>query len=75
MGLIQRDLEERTSEKAEEMAEQRCGRPFGELPASLQMTVWMDAQQEAIEELANQADFRYDQMREKGYQPTRLGRL
>ena len=75
MGLIQRDLEERASEKAEEMAEQRCGRPFSDLPASVQMTVWMDAEQEAKDELADQADFIYDQMREKGHQPTRLGRL
>ena len=47
MGIIQRDQEERTSNKADEVAEQKYGRTFSNLPASLQMQVWMDAEQEA----------------------------
>ena len=73
MGLIQRDLEERTSEKADELAEERCGRPFSDLPASLQMQVWMDAEEEAKNDLASQDDFLYDQMREKSLMSRRLG--
>ena len=66
MGAIKRDLEEITSEKAEELAEKRHGREFGDLPASLQMQVWMEAEQEAKDKLADQNDFIYDKMREKG---------
>ena len=67
MGLIQRDLEEITSEKAEEIAEQRYGREFGSLPASLQMRVWMEAEQEAAEYFRTQEDGLYEQIREEGF--------
>ena len=63
-------MEVRASEKAEEIAEERYGRPFSELPASLQMTIWMDAEKEAENDLASQNDFIYDQMRERGHKPT-----
>ena len=65
MGIIQRDLEEITSNKAEELAQQRYGREFGDLPASLQMKVWMDAEQEAADYFASQADAIYDRMMEE----------
>ena len=65
MGIIQRDLEQITSEKAEELAQQRYGREFGDLPASLQMKVWMDAEQEAADYFASQADAIYDRMMEE----------
>ncbi|MBA7668710.1 hypothetical protein ES703_76825 [subsurface metagenome] len=41
MGIIQRDLEEITSNKAEELAQQRCGREFNDLPSYLQMQIWI----------------------------------
>ena len=50
MEAVKRDLEERTSNKANEIAEQRYGRPFSELSASLQMTTWMDAEREVVRE-------------------------
>ena len=65
MGAIKRDLEEITSEKAEELAKQRYGREFGDLPASLQMQVWMDAEREAYDYFADQADAIYDRMKEE----------
>jgi len=65
MGIIQRDLEEITSNKAEEIAQQRYGREFGDLPASLQMQVWMEAEQEAADYFASQADAIHDRMKEE----------
>ena len=59
-----RDLEEITSNKADEIAEQRYGREFNDLPASLQMKVWMEAEQEAHDYFACQADAIYDRKRE-----------
>ena len=67
MGTVKRDLEERTINKADEIAEQRYGREFGDLPASLQMKVWMEAEQEAHDYFACQADAIYDRMRENGF--------
>ena len=60
----QPDLEEMTSNKADEIAEQRYGREFSDLPASVQMTVWMDAEREVADEIATQNDSIYDQMME-----------
>jgi len=60
MGLIQRDLEEKVSDKAEEIAQQRYGREFSDLSASLQMQVWMDAEQEEKDTIATQAEAIYD---------------
>ena len=65
MGLIQRDLEQRISEKADEIAEQRYGREFGDLPAHLKMEIWMEAEQEAADYMASQIDAVYDRMMEE----------
>ena len=67
MGAVKHDLEEMTSNKADEIAEQRYGRPFSELPNSLQMQVWMDAEREVVDKIATQNDFIYDRMRENGH--------
>jgi len=67
MGAVKHDLEEMTSNKADEIAEQRYGRTFSELPASLQMQVWMDAEREVADKIADQNDFLYDQMRDNGH--------
>ena len=74
MGAVKYDLEERTSNKADEIAEQRYGREFSDLPASLQMQVWMDAEREVADYFACQADATYDRMREDGHKPRRLGK-
>ncbi len=47
MGMLKYDLEDVTCEKAEDIAEKRYGREFGQLPASQQMQVWMEAEEEA----------------------------
>ncbi len=62
-----RDIEEITCNKAEELAEKRYGREFNDLPASLQMQIWMEAEQEAADYFACQADAIYDRMREDGF--------
>ena len=67
MGIIQRDLEEITSNKADEIAQQRYGREFSDLPASLQMQVWMEAEQEAAEYFRTQEDGLYERIREEGF--------
>ena len=64
MGAVKYDLEEITSNKADEIAEQRYGRPFSELPAPLQMQVWMEAENEAADQLASELDATYDRLRE-----------
>lgn len=65
MGAVKRDFEEITSDKADEIAKQRYGREFSDLPASLQMRVWMEAEQEAYDYFACQADAIYDRMMEE----------
>lgn len=64
MGIIKRDLEQRTCEKAEELAEQRHGRDFSDLPNHVQMQVWMDAEHLVADEMADEIDHLYDQMKE-----------
>ena len=58
------DLKDMIATKAEELAEQRYGREFNDLPASLQMQTWMEAEQEAADYFACQADAIYDRMKE-----------
>ena len=67
MGIIQRDLEEITSNKADEIAKQRYGREFSDLPASLQMQVWVEAEKEVADYFACQNDAIYDRMKENGH--------
>ena len=69
MGIGQRSLEETTTDKAEDLAEQRYGRPFGELTPSLQIQTWMEAENEAKEEFIQAQDGIYDEMREASFSP------
>ncbi|KKL91070.1 hypothetical protein LCGC14_1898390 [marine sediment metagenome] len=66
MGAVNRDLEETTSNKAEDLAEQRYGREFHDLPASLQMATWMDAELEIAINLACEADMFRIKEKEEG---------
>ena len=59
------DRKDMIATKAEELAEQRCGREFNDLPASLQMQIWMEAEKEAADCLACQVDALYDRMMEE----------
>jgi len=61
-----RDLKEKVCLKAEDLAEERCGRPFDDLPPYLQQQIWMDAEQEAKSQEQMRADGIYDRMREEG---------
>ena len=60
------DVEDRTSNKADEIAEQRYGREFNDLPAQVQMTVWMEAEQAVASDLASERDAIYGRMKEDG---------
>ena len=73
MGAVKRDLEERTSNKADEIAEQRYGRPFSELPNSIQMTTWREAEDMVKDQLATEGDAIYDRMKEEGFKT--IGRI
>ena len=66
MGAVKHDLEEITSNKADEIAEQRYSSEFNDLPSHLQIAVWMEAEQVVADELATQRDAIYDRMREDG---------
>ena len=74
MGVVKRDFEERVSDKADEIAEQRYGIEFNDLPMLLKHDVWFKAESIVKDEMADEADAIYDQMRENGHQPTRLGK-
>jgi len=50
------DVEERTSERAEELAQKRFGASFNELDKHQQMMVWMDAEHQVREELNEAAE-------------------
>lgn len=59
------DFEELTMNKAEEIAEQRYGREFNDLPNNIQYQVFSEAEQAAHDDLATQAD-----LRRNGHQET-----
>jgi len=61
------ELEDRIINKAEELAEERCGREFGDLPPSLQQQIWMDAEEEIKDQLAGEADGIYEEIREASF--------
>ncbi len=50
------DIEERVSERAEELARKRFGLSFDDLNKRQQMSVWMDAEQQVREELNEAAE-------------------
>ena len=57
------DLEEMTTTKAEEIAEQRYGREFNSLPPSLQYQVWSEAEKAILDKLAAQDDHHQDKLK------------
>jgi len=50
------DVEERTSDRAEELAQKRFGVSFDVLASPLQMNVWMEAEVQVREELNEAAE-------------------
>jgi len=60
-----RDIKDATQTEAEEIAEQRYGREFDELPKPIQHDVWCEAENRVQEKLADQADLQYERMRER----------
>jgi len=60
MGAVNRDLEERTINKAEDFAEKQYAREFNDLPPDIQMTVWMAAEHEVEQQLVMAAEARMD---------------
>jgi len=63
------ELEDRIINKSEELAEERCGREFGDLPPSLQQQIWMDAEEAVQSDDSCRDDGLYEQMREGRFLP------
>ena len=61
------DKVDRTLEKAEDAAEQTYDREFSDLPPSIQMRIWLEAEQEVESDEQTQADGLYEQMREASF--------
>ena len=59
------DIEEATQNKAEELAEQRYGREFYDLPKPIQFDVWCEAESIVRDKVADQADAVYERLREE----------
>ena len=68
------DIEEATQNKAEELAEQRYGREFNDLPQSLQYKVWQDAEIAVQEALNERAEALLDGQRETHWDELELMR-
>jgi len=60
LGAVKRDLEERTINKAEDLAEKQYGREFNDLPPDIQMTIWMAAENEVAQQIVMAAEARMD---------------
>lgn len=58
------DLGDMICDKAEEIALERYGREFNELPATEQMHVWMEAENSVADKLASEADAIYERLRD-----------
>ena len=67
------DVEERTSVRAEELAQKRFGASFDELDKHQQMVVWMDAEHQVREEL-NEATERAWEARQEHWDELELER-
>ncbi len=66
MGVIQRDLEARISDRTEELARERYQTEFEYLSPHLQMELWIEAEHLEQDRMASQMDAAYDAMRETG---------
>ncbi len=60
-----RDIKDANQTEANEIAEQRYGREFDELPKPIQRDVWCEAESIVRDKLADQADLQYERMRER----------
>ena len=63
VSLRKPDVLDRTLEKAEDAAEQTYGREFSDLPPSIQMRIWLEAEQEVESDDQCRDDFIYEQMK------------
>jgi len=72
-----RDIKDATQTEAEEIAEQRYGREFDELPKPIQHDVWCEAENRVQEKLADEIDNAYERFRERqdGQQETHWDEL
>jgi len=63
------DVKDMTQTRADEIAEQRYGRDFYELPKQVQFKVWHEAEAAVRDEIATEADAIFDAIKE-GMRPT-----
>lgn len=58
------DVKDMTQTRADEIADQRYGREFNELPKQVKFQVWHEAEAEVRDQIATEADAIYDAIRE-----------
>jgi len=63
VSLRKPDVLDRTLEKAEDAAEQTYGREFSDLPPSIQMRIWLEAEQEVESDDQCRDDLIYEQIK------------
>ncbi len=59
------DIKDAIQTEADQIAEQRYGREFYDLPKPLQHEVWCEAESIVRDKVADQADLQYERMRER----------
>ncbi len=60
-----RDIKDATQTEADQIAEQRYGREFYELPKPLQFEVWSEAESIVRDKVADEIDNAYEHFRER----------
>ncbi len=58
------DIDEATLTEADQIAEQRYGRDFYDLPSPIQHDVWSEAEGRVKEKVADEIDRAYERLRE-----------
>lgn len=59
------NVEDRISEKADEIADRVYGRDFNDLPKRVQMQIWMQAEEAEADDEADRSDHTYEELRDK----------
>ena len=59
------DIKDATQTEADQIAEQRYGREFYDLPKPIQHDVWCEAENRVQEKLADEIDNAYERFRER----------
>jgi hypothetical protein len=66
LGQLKKEWEQRTSERAEKLAQERYYRDFAHLSPPLQMQTWMEAESLVAEEMNKELEAAQKQVRKSG---------